>query len=545
MNISNMPAKEKRIFMLAALTLLLISSFLHFWKIGSVPGGFYSDESSVGYNAWCIAETGADEYGNKYPVFFKCFDNYQDPVYIYSLVPLVKIFGPEKWVVRLPGALFHILAAAAFFLLATKYTGNRWICLLGAFFFSILPWLFPLSRTGIGGYMPMIMFIALGWYYMFEALSRRSKTSAVVAGVCWALVFYSHQIGRPMGAIWLAIFILSLNLMLIKRIRIFGLFIGVFVISMLPMALYVYHYPECMTRRFSTMAVWSGGAGLFETAGRISGRYLEYFSFPFLFVSGDQNLRHNTGGSGELFIFMIPFAAAGIYACIRGFLKNPYMRFSLLALASYPIAASLTIDHFHSTRGMVGAVAWGVVGLAGASYIWRRRQAGYFKLCLFAMLIFAVFEAGLYTYAYFSRYVAESRNAFAAPLIEAFEAAFRNMSPGETLYVSSSAIPQKVNTDFKPFWYSELLFFGKIPPSVYQKSGIPKDRICAFQGEALNNGILIRCNIVSVFDGNGLKHLMDNDEPVPLKSKMILRIPVDGMENRFIEIYRIRSQIEK
>ncbi|MCX6984195.1 MAG: glycosyltransferase family 39 protein, partial [Lentisphaerae bacterium] len=178
--------REFHVFCATAILLLALTGFLHFFRTGEVPCGFYADEASVGYNAFCISETGADEYGIRYPVFFKCFDNYQDPVMIYSLVPLIKMFGTEKWVVRFPSGLFHILASIAFFSLASKYAGNRWICLGGAFVFSILPWIFPLSRSGMGGYTPMLFGMAAGGYFIMDAIGRRSMISAVFAGFFWA-----------------------------------------------------------------------------------------------------------------------------------------------------------------------------------------------------------------------------------------------------------------------------------------------------------------------------------------------------------------------
>src|SRR5271156_264993 len=95
---------RERVFCFTLLVAIVVALFLHFWRIGSVPRGFSVDECSVAYNAYCIAKTGADEYGVKYPVFFRCLDNYQDPVLIYCLAPLVKVFGLTERTVRIPSA---------------------------------------------------------------------------------------------------------------------------------------------------------------------------------------------------------------------------------------------------------------------------------------------------------------------------------------------------------------------------------------------------------------------------------------------------------
>ncbi|OGV43378.1 MAG: hypothetical protein A2X48_16205 [Lentisphaerae bacterium GWF2_49_21] len=540
MNISNISAKERRIFILAALGLLCISSFLHFWKIGEVPNGFYPDESSVGYNAWCIAETGADEYGIKFPVFFKCFDNYQDPVYVYALAGFMKIFGPEKWVARLPGGIFHLLASIAFFFLATKYVRNRWICIAGAFVISILPWLFPLSRTGIGGYLPMVMGMTAGWYFIMDAVGRRSMASAVFAGFFWAFTMYSHQIGRPMGAVLLICFVISMNKLILKRMKIFALFSSIYLICMLPMIVYVCNHPESMTKRFSSLSVWRNAGGFYEIMARIIERYLEYFNPFFLFVSGDPILRHHTGESGELYIFMLPFIIAGIYIFYRRFARNPYVRFAVLALVAYPVAAVFTLNHFHSTRSMDGAVVWPIIFIAGMAYIFRRRSEKIFKVGFYSLLIFFIFEAGLYMSNYFGRYVEKSRLEFTAPIVEALEFSFKNMKSGETLYISESAIPQKINTEFKPFWYSSLLFFGKVPPSVYQEQGIPREYICLYQGQSLGKGILIRSNIVSFKDEGGIVRSVQNNEQIPENGTLIRQFPILKGEKAFLELYCIK-----
>ncbi|MEI6899637.1 MAG: hypothetical protein WCL00_07155, partial [Bacteroidota bacterium] len=133
----------------------------------------------------------------------------------------------------------------------------------------------------------------------------------------------------------------------------------------------------------------------------------------------------------------------------------------------------------------------------------------------------------------------KSRLDFLAPYVEAFEYSFKNLKPGETLYVSSSAIPQRVNTEFKPFWYSRLLFFGKVSPAEYQKAGIPNDYICAYQGQPLKKGVLIRNSVVSFKDEGGAVHSVLNSERVPGNSTLMRQFQIVAGEEAFLEIYRV------
>jgi hypothetical protein len=102
---------------------LLIASvvFLRVVKLDSVPPGTDVDEASIGYNAYSILQTGADEHGVSFPLFFKAFGEYKNPVFIYSLVPLIKAFDLSIWTIRFGAALFG-LGTAIFLALIVKET---------------------------------------------------------------------------------------------------------------------------------------------------------------------------------------------------------------------------------------------------------------------------------------------------------------------------------------------------------------------------------------------------------------------------------------
>jgi hypothetical protein len=523
-------------FIFAALILFSFSVFLHFWKFPEIPNGFYYDEASVGYNAYCVAMTGADEYGVKHPVFFKCFGNYHDPVMVYTLAPLVRVFGLEKWVERLPSGIFLILASTAFFFLAKKYVRNRWICLVGAFVFSILPWVFPISRTGIGGYAAMLLGMIAGSYFLLDAIGRKSFASAVLSGAFCAFAMYAHNIGRPTTAIMLVCFVLAFNVRLIKRWKVFALFAAAYVAFLAPMVISVINNPGCMTARFSGMSVWSDGAPAFDVMKRILERYMEYFSPAFLFIRGDYELRHNAGGYGELYVFMAPFVIAGFYFIIRNFRRNPYCRFMLLTILSYPAAAVLTVDRMHSTRCMNGAPFWCILAVTGFYFIWTCKPR--FRVAVIAVLCFSILEVSLYFVNYFGKYAADSRGAFYASFSESVEYCFKNLSGDETLYVSDSVFFQPVDRSFKPYWYVYFLFYGKVAPATYQKTGIP-EYMRAYDGKICKPGIFIRMNSRISVDAAGNPVAVLNTESIPEGSKLLHKIPLCEGSDRYFEIYRV------
>ena len=64
------------------------------------PPGFYIDESSIAYNAHLIAQTGHDEHGTSWPLYFRAFGDFKNPTYIYLLAAVFKLAGLSIGVAR-------------------------------------------------------------------------------------------------------------------------------------------------------------------------------------------------------------------------------------------------------------------------------------------------------------------------------------------------------------------------------------------------------------------------------------------------------------
>ena len=541
---------SKRLFFLLATTLILISGFLHFFRLDNIPPGFFADESAIGYNAWSILETGKDEYGTTLPLFFRCFDNYHEPVMIYTLVPLIKIFGLSIWTVRVPEALYMIFASVMFYFLARQYTKNRYTALAGAYIFSIIPWAFVISRSTMSGYTPMLLGITAGCFSLRKMLSNRSRTAAIFAGISWAFTMYAHNCGRPSTAAYLVCFVIAFNFSLLKRIKLFLTFIGSLLLASVPMMIYYWHNSVAMTSRFNEISVWKDAPSLPTGIARIATRYIEYFSPHFLFLAGDPNLRHNSG-AGTLFFFIAPFIAAGLYQLIRHFKRNPYFRFILLALLVYPCAAMLTEDHYHSTRSLNGMPFWLLTALIGAIYLLRmskklligeQRKVPYLisTIIVSLSLCFGVFEISSYFKDYFSPYGYSKRAvlAFNTPLVTALEFAGTHLQKDERLFFSRSMFSKQTTQEFKPYTYASLLFFLKIPPDIYQKEGIPTSKVCFYNGKYENKGILITPNfrLISIA---GQRRIIGFMEKIPPGAKLLGTIPIDKAGHLKLCLYQL------
>src|SRR3990167_11354365 len=96
--------------------ILLLASFLRFWRLDSFPA-LNADEAAIGYNAYSLQETGKDEHGNTWPIHFQSFNDYKPGFYFYLVLPFVKFLGLNEWAVRIPNAFLGVLTVYVLYLL--------------------------------------------------------------------------------------------------------------------------------------------------------------------------------------------------------------------------------------------------------------------------------------------------------------------------------------------------------------------------------------------------------------------------------------------
>src|SRR5215213_277989 len=96
------------------------ASALYAWEAASNPPGFYIDESSIAFNAHAVSESGRDEHGESFPLYFRAFGDYKNPVYVYLLAALFRVTGPGITAARLLSAALGALTALALALLGVR-----------------------------------------------------------------------------------------------------------------------------------------------------------------------------------------------------------------------------------------------------------------------------------------------------------------------------------------------------------------------------------------------------------------------------------------
>ena len=328
-----------------ALWLLLAAAglALYAWGAPANPPGFFLDESSIAYNAHTISESGKDEHGEAWPLYFRAFGDYKNPTYVYLLAAVFRVTGPSVAAARYLSATLGVLAALALGLLGVRLTGNRTAGLLTFLTALLSPWLFGLSRVAVEvAAYPLASAI-------FLLATRRAANkeawgvfdSACVAAAL-ALVTYTYSTGRLFGPL----LALGLVLLVTTRARIRSLLTTWALYGLALVPVYVYHrrHPEALTKRFSHLTYVTPESGYAEVAWEFAKRFAGNFNPWRMVVTGDVNGYQITSVPGAGLVPVAAFALAlfGTWLAVRSARRDAWWRLFFYGLAASVVPASLT-----------------------------------------------------------------------------------------------------------------------------------------------------------------------------------------------------------
>src|SRR5881275_1897551 len=250
------PRSRNRLGWLRVVLLTLGFALLYIFYIDSLatnPPGFYVDESAIAYNAYCIAHTGANEFGTRFPLFFPVYTGgwvqYANPTQIYLLAIPFTAIKPSIWFARVYSASWVFAACLLLGWLAKRISGKETIGLLVAVIAIFTPWLFDVSRLVMETFFypaALVLFLMA----LYAAQEKESWTWFNVTSVAATLMLltYTYTIGRLLGpllAAGLVLFATSQTRLVsvIKTWVFFGL-------SLLPLFVFKSEHPDALTQRF-------------------------------------------------------------------------------------------------------------------------------------------------------------------------------------------------------------------------------------------------------------------------------------------------------
>jgi len=472
----------KKITPIIVILVFLVGAFLRIWQISRVPISLFGDELDVGYQAYSILKTGKDYYGNFLPIHFHSLAEWRTPLYLYSSVPTVALFGISPLGVRLPAAIFGILSIFALYLLVKEITKNHRLALLASFVMAISPWHLQYSRAGFEA-TQLLFLLILGLYFFFKALETKGKMLWVSVGLLaltpW--VYSTAKLFTPLLLLFL-LWVWRKEIFSFSQKHLFYAILSLFIIGG-PIAYSTFFGGG--TQRFNNLSIFNdpvleteigalrqvdvsmqGQTGkvfhnkLTYWGGNFIRNYFQSFSTEFLFIKGDLNLRQSIG-TGE---FYRVDALVLILGLIFFFTKFPNRKFkSLIAfwILVGVVPAALTRDGGnHATRlililpPLIFLIAYGLMET------YKALAMNYRKLFVlgYGILLFICFIG--YQHTYWVHYPLESERWWHAGFKESIQAIKSIDKNYDKVVISTANEPPWI---FFAAWY-------EYPPVDWQKN---------------------------------------------------------------------------
>lgn len=401
---------SKRLFYLLFSLIILLGGFLRCYKLGEIPIATYWDETAIIVDARSLAETGKDMHGNGWlQAIFPSYGDYKLPVYIWCASLFVKILGPTALAVRSPSALAGIFSIVLAGLIAKQLApknstllNKQRLQLLGMLAMSLAFWDIMFSRAGFEGHLGQLL-LGLSIYLALKAKDHQ-WWFLPLNGLIAVLALFTYYSTR---FVWPVVFLLVLviNLARLKKKDNFNrqqfvslifsglIAVGIFLTGLSIMSNSPYYQASQRFRLSAasvldqTLVVQTSNQYKQITSNNLLSRlafhrhwftvknlltnYSQNLSFNFLFLTGDQNLRHGTGQHGLFALSFLPIFFLGLYTLVK---KN---RLSLMILLVWWLVAllpaSVPTDVPHSLRSLNALLPLAIILGFGLESVWQTR----------------------------------------------------------------------------------------------------------------------------------------------------------------------------
>lgn len=310
-------------FIILTYIIFIIGFLVRLIGITNYPNGLNCDEASIGYEAYSVLNYGIDRNGNSWPVFLEAWGSGQNALYMYVIMPFVKILGLSKLSVRLPMAIIGCISLMVIYKLLQK-TKNQKIAIVGLAFFAICPWHIMKSRYGLeSNIFPDLSL--WGAYFYIMALENKKMLQMYIGSVLFGLCAYAY--GTSYYFLPIFLILLFLILILKKKIKIKQAILSltiVFIISLpiiLMLLINTFDFkqitiwkitiPKLTSNRYETLTVLSSNHVIHTLINNFKD------SIKILIFQNDGYNANTLKSYGIFYIFSVPITIIGFINCIK------------------------------------------------------------------------------------------------------------------------------------------------------------------------------------------------------------------------------------
>ena len=397
-----------------AVILLGLIAWSHLVRLDDVPRGLCDDECSIGSNAAAIAESGRDEHGVRFPVYFRAFGEYKNPVHVYAAALVFKLAGISAYSLRLTSVLFFLVLLGGIICLARKlFPESPAVALWAVAAAGFLPWFFTMSRVAFEAIsQPAMMAWVLCLVWTVYESDRPRPALALLLGIAAGFSLYTYSTARLLTPLFL------LTILAVYAPRRYWrrhlLMLAGAAVAAIPYAVFTFQNPGALVNRFRLISfLFRDELSVSEKIGTFSDHYMLFWSPRFLLLEGDPIRRYSTGAAGEVYFVVFALAVAGLVWAARHGTEGKWRFLWLLALGLFtaPVAASLTSGRSALRSNLMGLFLL-VFSCYGFALLLRIRDSGKRRAALAAVAFALALEAGIYLRHYFGAYIPVSVRAF-------------------------------------------------------------------------------------------------------------------------------------
>ncbi|MBI5151211.1 MAG: glycosyltransferase family 39 protein [Candidatus Pacebacteria bacterium] len=449
---------EKRawIYRWAVVGIVVLALFLRLYRVTTIPPSPYWEEAALGYDAYSILKTGKDYHGNAFPLLaFPSFGDYKPSLYFYTIVPFIQVFGLDVLAVRMPSILAGVGIVIVLYFLAKELWDER-IGLLAVMFYAVQPWSIQISRVGFETNLATF-FIVLGIWAMVRA--RKHPWFLLFAAVSMGLSLYTYHsarivaplLGMGIGFLWFKEYWKDRKACVVAFCTVCVMFVPILwnarspIIAQRATETSIFSLLQPIVES-NTLRDQDGGGVISKLMHHrvivfghlFASKYFAQFSPDFLFLYGDDNMRHGTQEFGVLHHWEFFTLLVGLYVMMEKKKKEYWLILMWIGLAGIP--AALTTVSPHTLRFLISSPAFAFLSAIGGIRIFEGvlhiKHVMLKGVLFFVLTTWILFDLTMYLHYYFTHYASASARDWQFGYRELISALERNKKPDQKVFIT-------------------------------------------------------------------------------------------------------------
>ena len=463
---------SKKCYYTILVILFFLFVFTRLFRLDSIPftsTGMHIDEIGAGYNSFCIANYGVDQYLYKFPVYFKSLGEGQNALYIYLAAIIFKFFGVSVFNYRLVAVILAAFAFVALFFLSKQLLGDRY-ALVSLAMMTIMPVYMMSEHWGLESYLFLSMAI-ISMSLLIYAIHTNRNVLYILSGIMWGISLYTYAITYVVVPPFL--FLTMLYLVFTKKTTIYkmiltGIPVVVLGIPLLIQQLVMLGYIP----PFTFLGLIDFWLPAYYRSNDISIRYVveNLIKSPYICLVADDISYNSTPRFGVMYYISVPFVLIGLCLSVKSLIlsvKNKKYDDLAVVFIFYFVGRIVTLFLRDPNTNRVNELylPYLIFAVMGIRYIVKKANKKWMIYMIAAL--YSVSFLAFCRYFYFNR--EPSLNYDTRCDVEVFEGYIvydihAALAAKEVLEKGNGKKVQMIMDDGDRFWWTTMCLFTGISP---------------------------------------------------------------------------------